>query len=352
MKNSIKIMLGSMLAAVAMCVVSCSEWNEPKNLEIKTPSLEERDPALWAEYLAALQAYKSSAHKLVFVTVNNPVNAPAVNRAEHLTVLPDSVDYIVLNNPDNLHADFVKEFDEVRKKSTKVLYAFSYETFNADWLAMAREDSSLTEEQHLEYITACTEEALTLCEKYNYDGLIFAYTGVSPLSIPASQREAAVALQNAYFAPIASWKASHKGKSISFMGRADFVLEEVAGSVFGQCDYVMVDTDNATNESDVAVSCAKALDSSAVPSDRIVVTVLEVQPDDNNQTFGWFGTQDANGNKLRALPYVAQWVASTSPNYTRAGLVIKNVQPDYYNVTKIYPHLREAISIMNPSPKN
>ena len=351
MKNIIKIMLLSMVAALTAGFVSCSDWTEPKSLDIKTPSLEESNPELWALYLEALNNYKNGEHKTVFVTLDNPTGVPATHRSQHLTVLPDSIDYIVLNNPDNLHADFVAEFGEVRKKGTRVLYSFDYETFNNVWLEMTRNDSSLTEEQHLEYLTNCTEEALTLCDKYGYDGLIFGYTGVSPLSIPDSQRETAVARQAAFFDPIAAWSASHQGKSLSFMGRPDFVLDEVS-DIFGLCSYVIVDTDNATNENDVAVRCSKALDSSAVPTDRIVVTALEIRPDDNNQAFGWFGTRDSEGNKLRALPYVAQWVASPSVGYTRAGLVIKDVQTDYFNITMIYPHLREAISIMNPSPKN
>lgn len=351
MKRNIKITLCSALAAMTFGLVSCGDWIEPESLEIETPSLEESDPELWALYLESLNNYKNSEHKVVFVTVDNPTGVPATHRSEHLTVLPDSVDYIVLTNPDNLHPDFAAEFAEVRKKGTKVLYSLTFETYESAWREMARNDSSLTEEQHLAYIDECTNNALALCDKWGYDGLIFGYTGVSPLSIPESQYEAALALQNAFFAPVVNWYGSHRGKFMAFMGRPDFVLEEVAG-IFGDCKYVVVDTDQATNVDDLTVRCLKALDSEAVPSDRIVISVLEIRPDDNNQVFGWFGTRDENGDKLRALPYAALWTTQPSPEFTRCGLLIKDIKPDYYNVSMIYPHLREAISLMNPSPKN
>jgi len=38
-----------------------------------------------------------------------------------------------------------------------------------------------------------------------------------------------------------------------------------------------------------------------------------------------------------------------SPGYTRAGLLVKDVENDYFNRQRVYPHLREAISIMNSS---
>ena len=350
MKRNIKTTFLAVLTAAAFGLVSCGDWIEPKSLDINTPSLEQTDPELWALYLEELNHYKQGEHKLVFVTFDNPTGAPATHRSEHLTVVPDSVDYIILNNPDDLHPDFAAEFDAVRLKGTKVLYSFNYETFDSAWREMARNDESLTEEQRLEYIGSCTEDMLAVCDRWGYDGLIFGYTGFSPLSIPESEREAAVALQHAFFAPIAEWQNTHKDKVLAFMGRPDFVLEEES-SVFGVCSYIIVDTDNAVNEGDLSVRCLKALDSEAVPSDRIIVTALEIRPDDNNQVFGWFGTRDEEGNKLRALPNTARWTTLPSPDYTRAGIVVKDIKPDYFNVSLVYSHLREAISIMNPSPK-
>lgn len=349
MKRNIKIMF--LAALTAFGPVSCGDWIEPRSLEIVTPSPEESDPALWAQYLASLNSYKNSAHKVVFVTFDNPTDRPAVHRSEHLTAVPDSVDYIILDHPDALHPDFAAEFGAVRRKGTKVLYSFSYETFDAAWRELARNDDSMTDEQRLSSLGVFTKEMLALCDRWQYDGLVLGYTGVSPLSIPEAKRDAAAALQKAFFAPVSEWRKSHKDKVLAFMGRPDFVLEE-ASSVFGEFDYIIVDTDNAVNEGDLAVRCLKALDTEAVPSDRIVITALEVRPDDNNQVFGWFGTLDDQGGKLRALPCAARWTTLPSPRYARAGLVVKGIRSDYYHVSKVYPHLREAISIMNPSPIN
>ena len=50
-----------------------------------------------------------------------------------------------------------------------------------------------------------------------------------------------------------------------------------------------------------------------------------------------------------AIEAWAGWVTLPSPGYTRAGLLIEDVQYDYYNPAKVWAKTREAIGIMNPS---
>lgn len=64
MKRSIKIYFLPVLALTAVLLGSCSDWTDSESVDISRPSLEEQNPALYAQYLAALRAYKASEHKL------------------------------------------------------------------------------------------------------------------------------------------------------------------------------------------------------------------------------------------------------------------------------------------------
>lgn len=351
MKRNIKNLLLPVAVVAALSFAACGDWVEPESLDIKNPSLEEQNPALYAQYMEALRAYKAGDHKVVFVTMDNPVNAAPAIRPQHLTTLPDSVDFIVLNNPDNLHPDLVKEMTEVRKKGTRVLYSMSFDTYESAWGKMVKENPELTEEEALTYFSACAEKDLALCDKYGYDGLIFGYTGRALVSIRDEELPAYNARQQAYLNPVTAWKAAHKQHVCIFSGRADNLLEENR-TVLGECNYIVVPTDGVQNEDDLSLKALTVVKAAGVPADRVVVTALEIRPDDKDKVFGYFGTKDENGEKVRALYATAVWATLPSPTFTRAGILVKDSENDYYNRTLIYPHLREAISIMNPSPKN
>ena len=60
---------------------------------------------------------KPSDHHVLFVSFSNVANP--VKQGERLTALPDSVDYISLNNPSEIGAGLLEEMNEVRRKGTK-----------------------------------------------------------------------------------------------------------------------------------------------------------------------------------------------------------------------------------------
>ena len=55
-------------AAVAT-FAACNDWTEMETVDSKVEKPWEQDPALWAEYTAALRAYKQSEH---FVCTTRP----------------------------------------------------------------------------------------------------------------------------------------------------------------------------------------------------------------------------------------------------------------------------------------
>lgn len=347
LKNSLRI--SAMTAACILTLASCDDWTEPESLDIKTPST---DAGVYNDYLENLKAYKAGTHKAVFVTVENPDEYP-VSQAQHLTTLPDSVDFISLVNADNLHPVIAKEMNDVRKKGIRVIYNIDYPTFETEWIQILKGDSKgeLTEEDALAYFTERTEQMLALCDKYGYDGLTFTYQGRSLVSLPETEIPAYAARQKSLLDPITAWKQAHPEKTISFIGNPQFLLEENR-AILAVCDYIIVNTDNAPNPDDLTVKVLAAVSAEGVPSDRIIVTCETTRPDDEKKLHGYFSATDEDGNPLRSVYGCALWAAKNSPSFTRAGMLIRYAQWDYFNPSLTYRNIREAIGIMNPSPKN
>ena len=60
---------------------------------------------------------------------------------------------------------------------------------------------------------------------------------------------------------------------------------------------------------------------------------------------------DASGASVRAVGALAEWLLRPE-DIGKAGMGIMNVQYDYYNSAMIYRYTKEAIEMLNPSPKN
>lgn len=121
MKRSIKIYFLPVLALTAVLLGSCSDWTDSESVDISRPSLEEQNPALYAQYLAALRAYKASEHKLTFVMMENRAGLAPIAQNQRLTAYPDSVDFICMTHPENLAPEYSDQMAEVRKKGTRPL---------------------------------------------------------------------------------------------------------------------------------------------------------------------------------------------------------------------------------------
>lgn len=81
----------SIVAVIAtMALFSCSDWTETESLNIKTPTLEEENPALYEAYISSLNEYKKSEHKVTIVKFDNKETDPA-GQGERITALPDSI---------------------------------------------------------------------------------------------------------------------------------------------------------------------------------------------------------------------------------------------------------------------
>lgn len=341
---------------------ACTDWTEPESLTLHNTSFEEQNPQLYQDYLQDLRNYKAGDHKIMLVSFDNPVNNPT-KQAEHLTILPDSVDFINLNNPDNLNVEIMVEMEEIRNsKGTKTLYTISHDAFETAWIAKQKEEGgeALTEEDALNYLGECTDKALSLCDKYNYDGIIVEYTGRSLVSMTEEVLAEYNARQRNFFNRITEWKQKNTSKSLLLYGNVQYWVPENM-SMLSNYDYIILKSLGSTNADDLSVKAYLAvqagLDAVAgqdggvtpVPVDRFIACVETPRPEDKEQTYGYWSTVDAGGNKTLATCGAAQWAVVSSVDFVRKGIYIQNAHNDYYDNAIVYQHIRESIQIMNPN---
>lgn len=341
---------------------SCSDWTEPESLTLHYNSFEEQNPQLYQDYLEDLRNYKAGDHKIMIVSFDNPIANPT-KQAEHLNILPDSIDFVNLNTPDNLNSEIVAEMEAIRKdKGTKTIYTISHDEFETAWAAKLKEEGgeSLTEEDALTYLAECTDKALALCDKYNYDGIIVDYTGRSLVSMTEDVLAEYNARQKNFFNRIIEWKQKNSSKSLFFYGNVQYlVLENMP--MLSNYDCIILKSLGSTNGDDLSVKAYLAVQAgidaiadqeegvNPVPADRFVACVETPRPEDKEQTYGYWSTVDADGNKTLATYGAAQWVAANSVDFVRKGVYIQNAHNDYYDNTIVYQHIRESIQIMNPN---
>lgn len=336
------------LAAV-LCLAGCHEAVEPESIGVNYGSFEQTHPELYAQYMQALRDYKAGAHKAVFVTMDVPEDgAPTTRRTQHFMAIPDSVDFIVVNSPRALCRTLVDEMRQVRTKGTRVLFNIDLQVFENDWTQVLKEDPSLTEEDALAYLDGRVGEQIALADRWGYDGFIFTYPGKAVGSMQGEALEVYSARQDALFAPIRAWHEAHPSHVLVFRGFTG-ALTEANIPLLGECAYLILSTDGVKTLDEMSFSALTAVKVEGVPADRLIVTAQTTRPGDDKKEFGYTGMADSFGNTVEAIEAWAGWVTLPSPGYTRAGLLIEDVQYDYYNPAKVWAKTREAIGIMNPS---
>lgn len=366
--------------AVAVLSTACSDWTENESLNIHYPSLEEQNPELYKQYLEALRAYKASDHKVMFVTFRNSATTPT-HRNQHLTVLPDSIDFVCLANPDNLFPALAEQMREVReKKATRFVYQIDYNAIETLWKKVLEEEEAAKPEEPVDpdqpeqtavaqedgdsepedpaaalekrFLAFCSEQVgqqLAYCDKYGYDGIEVNYTGRSPIAMQHEEKAQYAARQEAFFAGVKSWLDTHADKLLFFRGKPQNLVDK---GVLQLCDYIIIPTLEAISGDQMSYAVLMACVAD-VPADRFIIGVKTPSLTDPTDNSGYFSGVEADGKtKIRASRGAAEWVVAPAASYTKAGVAIADVENDYFFRYSVYKNVREAIDIMNPAPKN
>ena len=362
MKNNIFKTLA--LAAAAISFASCSEWTEPESVGFHYTTLEEKNPGLYKAYFQSIRDYRDSEHKVVIAKFDNKSTTLA-GRAEHITCLPDSVDYIILYNPE-VSATIACEMAEVRElKGQKVLYQIEYKAIENEYKAYveAWNDAHQPAEGEEEevpsdpadtlislnnYVSDAVKARTAYLAEYGYDGVNIVYSSRNPASCTEDALDELKAAQAAFLAPIAEALASCPDALVFFEGTPQYILENV--EIVENADYLIIPATGAVNEYELSYELGLANRHGNIPSDRFVVLVTTRSLVDPALTDGTFSGTDRNGKEMTAIIGAAEWTAKSTSGVVKAGIAVENAQNDYFNLSEVYYNIREAISIMNPSP--
>lgn len=366
-KNMMKTALG---VAAAVLLASCSDWTETESIDIKYPDLKTDAPELYDQYKQSLREYRGSDHKVVIAKFDNKASSPA-GQAEHINALPDSIDFVVLQNPDALSDEIACEMAEVRAENgMKVLYEISYDdiisdykSYSEQWKAehpetepvegeeVAPSDPTDTLVAQNPFVKDAVTKKLTFFSEYGYDGLVASFTSQNPLSVADADKPALLESQEAFLGGIREWRKANPEALFFYEGTPHYLLNDDMSIVEG-ADYIIIPALSELNVFGFTYLVNQAMRFGNIPSDRFVIGVTTVSMTDPGDSKGTFIDKDDTGNTLTAITGAAYWAAQRSSDFTKAGICIDNAQNDYYNIQFVYPNVRKAISIMNPSPLN
>ena len=288
---------------VLLLGASCSDWTETENIDNTVLKPWEQDPALWADYTAALRAYKASEHYLSYARLHNSPS-PAASEQDFMRCLPDSLDIVTLTNADNFSAYDAEDMAAMHEKGTKVLYQVDYAARKADFADAAALKTYL-------------------------DGVIAAVAanGLDGYSFTTDPLDAA-----ATATIVATLSAARSdGQLLVFEGNPLSVAEADRAKL----DYVVLDTEKAENTTDVRLQVLNATGYAGIAADRLLLAAEIDAP-----------LQDADRTEYAAVELMARCVVEYGP---LAGFAAYNIAGDYYHADRNYSTIREAIQTLNPS---
>lgn len=288
---------------VLLLGASCSDWTETEAIENTVYKPWEQDPALWADYTAALRAYKQSEHYLSYARLHNSP-AQAASEQDFMRCLPDSLDIVTLTNADNFSAYDAEDMAVMREKGTKVLYQVDYAGRKAEFADAAALKTYL-------------------------DGVIAAVAahGLDGYSFTADPLDAA-----ATATIVATLSAARSdGQLLVFEGNP----LSVAAADRDKLDYVVLDTEKTENTTDVRLQVLNATGYAGIAADRLLLAAEIDAP-----------LQDADRTEYAAVELMARCVVEYGP---LAGFAAYNIAGDYYHADRNYSTIREAIQTLNPS---
>ena len=348
-------------AAVILTAAACSKWTEQKPLEFNYLTIEDKNPELYEAYMQSIRDYHATEHQVLIARFDNKAGAPS-GRADHITCLPDSVDYVVLNNYKELNDVMYNEAKEIRqKKAIPTLLLLDYAVLNKEYAAyleslpveepeVAPAEEGEVEDTPQEVVDPeamrnawFAEKAaafVDVVKKYEMDGIMLSYTGKVVLSLKDDEKAAAKAFQEAFFAPLTSYVAE-TGKLFFYEGDPNTLL--VDKSMLDAAKYIIVPAEDVTTVVGFNFAVRMAM-GTGIPSDRFVIGVTAFDVTDDTATDGLFS------GDISAIEGAAMWAVAPADIYGKAGVCVNHAQFDYYDMQNVYGGINAAIDMMNPSP--
>lgn len=318
-----------MASAAVMLLCGCSEWTQPENLNFRPLTPEEKDPAAYAEYLAAIREYKASEHNVMILTMEGTSEYPS-SQNQHIMAMPDSADYVCVKIEDNLHEVIAAEIPAVlEKKGTKTLVSVDHAVINAAWTALEDErvdkgEAPGTQEELAAFFTEQTEKLVARCNEYGFGGLMVSFQG--------TKAGAAGVAQAAFIEVIKKFHQENPEKELIFRGGARNIIDQ---EFLNEFKYIIV---IAGEERKLSLLPGRSLGSTA-PKDRVIMELTVPSADEPEQV---------GMSPVEAAAWL--WTEIENPSFTPRGLCVENAHDDYFCKDMAFKNIRAAITVLNTKP--
>ena len=318
-----------MASAAVMLLCGCSEWTQPENLNFRPLTPEEKDPAAYAEYLAAMREYKASEHNVMILTMEGTSEYPS-SQNQHIMAMPDSADYVCVKIEDKLHEVIAAEIPAVlEKKGTKTLVSVDHAVINAAWTALEDErvdkgEAPGTQEELAAFFTEQTEKLVARCNEYGFGGLMVSFQG--------TKAGAAGVAQAAFIEVIKKFHQENPEKELIFRGGARNIIDQ---EFLNEFKYIIV---IAGEERKLSLLPGRSLGSTA-PKDRVIMELTVPSADEPEQV---------GMSPVEAATWL--WTEIENPSFTPRGLCVENAHDDYFCKDMAFKNIRAAITVLNTKP--
>ena len=318
-----------MASAAVMLLCGCSEWTQPENLNFRPLTPEEKDPAAYAEYLAAIREYKASEHNVMILTMEGTSEYPS-SQNQHIMAMPDSADYVCVKIEDKLHEVIAAEIPAVlEKKGTKTLVSVDHAVINAAWTALEDErvdkgEAPGTQEELAAFFTEQTEKLVARCNEYGFGGLMVSFQG--------TKAGAAGVAQAAFIEVIKKFHQENPEKELIFRGGARNIIDQEFLNEFKNIIVI------AGEERKLSLLPGRSLGSTA-PKDRVIMELTVPSADEPEQK---------GMSPVEAATWL--WTEIENPSFTPRGLCVENAHDDYFCKDMAFKNIRAAITVLNTKP--
>lgn len=343
-----------MIAAIGCAFTACDDWTEPESIDLDYGTIDQVDPVAYQKYLANLREYRSLPHKKVYTWFSNTENAFG-SQGHRISALPDSVDVVVLANPDKVTNQMIQEMYDARvNKGQQFAYCVSYDDIKADYtllcedlaaqrIAYAKEHgedaeipAELQDPNLVDYIAQSATKKLSYFNGVGFDCIMAGFTGKSTNHMTPAELKEYMTYTNAFLGIILDWLDRNQNVEFDLF----CVPQYTSADVIAKARYVFFSQSvTATNPDQYTFYLNMAGESVELSKVGMVAPLPDCTGTD--AALGYY----SNGGL--AVTGVADWTAANE-----VGAVgTYNTGDDYFITNGTYSNVRYLIQTVNPSAK-
>lgn len=345
-----------MVAALGITFTACDDWTEPEHVDLEYGTIVDADSEAYVKYLEDLREYRHRDHKKVYTWFNNAQTAFG-SQGHRISALPDSIDVVVIQNPDGVTNQQLQEMYEARtNKGQQFSYCIDFNAIKADWTAKCEElaakrlefqkengedaeiPAELKDPSFADYMAEAWTAQLKYFNTVGFDCIMAAFDGKATNHLTPAELAEYNAQANMFLGILNDWHQRNPEVAIDFLGKPQNITEH---AILNDFRYIFLSEGvNATNMNMFSLYFSAA--EGSVPNSKLgmVASMRAVDTSADPKT-GLFT------NGTLAVTGLATW--SASHNVGAVGIM--NAQNDYFVSNGDYSNIRELIQKVNPAAK-